>query len=144
MRVITMKRTKQEVYNEIKQMMGVVPTFFKSIPEDSLDMEWQLMKQIQMMDGPIPQKYRELMGIGIAAATKCKYCSYFHAEMAKLAGATDEEIQSAVQFAKTVTGWSTYLNGMQTDFPTFQRELQQVAKHVTMHAAPRASAQMSV
>ncbi len=63
----------------------------------------------------IPNKYKELIGIGIHAETRCRYCTLFHTEAARLFGASDEEIQEAVHYSKMTVGWSAYLNGMQVD-----------------------------
>jgi len=115
--------TPKEVYQEIEQTFGKVPTFFKSIPERSLALEWELFKVLQLNESPIPNKYKELIGIGIAAVTKCRYCSFYHTEVAKMFGATDEEIEDAVHFAKASAGWSAYLNGLQFDFEQFKKEL---------------------
>jgi AhpD family alkylhydroperoxidase len=121
---------RQQVYNEIQEMFGLVPTFFKSVPDSSLEMEWQLMKRVQFEEGPIPNKYRELLGLAIAAVTKCRYCAFFHMEAAKLNGATQEEIEDAVHFAKSSAGWSAYLNGLQFDFEEFKDEVLQIAQHI--------------
>ena len=126
--------TRQEVYREIEETLGVVPTMFKLLPDSSLELEWQLFKRVQMEEGPIPNKYRELIGVAIAAATKCRYCAFFHTEMAKLNGATEEEIEDAVHFAKSSAGWSTYINGLQVDYEQFTREVLQVVEHA--RAAP--------
>lgn len=115
--------TKKEVYQEIEQTFGKVPEFFKAIPERSLAAEWELFKVLQLNESPIPNKYRELIGIGIAAVSKCKYCAFYHTEVAKMFGATDEEIEDAVHFAKSSAGWSAYLNGLQFDYEEFKKEL---------------------
>jgi AhpD family alkylhydroperoxidase len=120
---------RQQIYGEIKEMFGLIPTFIKSIPDSSLEMEWNLMKQMEFGDGPIPNKYRELIGIGISAATKCRYCAYFHTEVARLYGATDEEIEQAVHYAKSTAGWSAYLNGLQFDYDQFQKEIAEAVKY---------------
>ena len=39
--------TREQVYQEMTEMMGSVPTFFKSIPDNSIATEWALFKQIQ-------------------------------------------------------------------------------------------------
>ena len=121
---------KQEIYKEIESALGQVPTFFKSIPESSLELEWKLFKLLELEQGAIPPKYRELIGVAVSAATKCHYCSFFHTGMAKLNGATDEEIEDAVHVAKNSAGWSTYLNGMQVDFEKFKSEVQEVGAYV--------------
>jgi len=125
--------TRNQVYSEIKEMFGMVPTFIKSIPDSSLEMEWNLIKTVQLDEGPIPNKYRELIGLGIAAATKCRYCAVFHTEIARLFGATDEEIENAVHFAKSTAGWSAYVNGMQFDFDQFRKEVAQMTDYVRKH-----------
>ena len=43
-------------------------------------------------DGAIPHKYRELIAVAVALATQCPYCIHAHAQAAKKAGATREEI----------------------------------------------------
>ncbi|NWG02861.1 MAG: DUF1059 domain-containing protein [Syntrophaceae bacterium] len=122
--------SRQEIYKEIEQTFGLVPSFFKLIPDSSLELEWRLFKRVQFDEGPIPNKYRELIGVGIAAITKCRYCSLYHTEVAKLNGATDAEIEDAVHFAKSSAGWSTYLNGMQVDYEQFKSEVNQAYEYV--------------
>ena len=122
--------SREEVYREMKGAFGLVPSFFKTMPDSSLELEWKLMKRVQMEPGAIPNKYRELIGLGISAVSKCRYCAFFHTEMAKLAGATDAEIEEAVHFAKSNAGWSAYLNGSQADFEKFKDEVRQMVKHV--------------
>jgi AhpD family alkylhydroperoxidase len=114
---------RKQVYKEIEDTLGVVPTFFRAVPDSTLELEWHLMKSVQMEPGPIPNKYRELIGLAMSAATRCRYCTFFHTEMAKLNGATDAEIEDAVHFAKSSAGWSTYLNGLQLDFEQFRTEI---------------------
>jgi len=122
--------SKQEVLNEIEQTFGIVPTMFSVLPESSIELEWNLFKRVQMEEGPIPAKYRELIGVAISAISKCRYCAYFHTEMAKLNGATDEEIEDAVHFAKASAGWSTYINGLQLNYKQFTKEIDAVCEHV--------------
>jgi AhpD family alkylhydroperoxidase len=121
--------TRQEVYQEIEQTFGLDPSMFKAIPDSSLELEWQLFKRVQLEDGPIPNKYRELIGLAIAGVTKCRYCAFYHTEIAKLFGATDEEIEDALHFAKSTAGWSAYVNGLQLDFEQFKDEILQACEH---------------
>ena len=127
--------SKVQIYEEIKETFGLVPTFFKAIPEASLELEWQLFKTLQLEESPIPNKYRELIGIAIAATSKCQYCTFFHTEIAKLHGATDEEIEDAVHFAKASAGWSAYLNGLQFDLSEFKDEVRQIGKYIQENTA---------
>ncbi|HEX2960468.1 MAG: carboxymuconolactone decarboxylase family protein [Bacteroidota bacterium] len=114
---------RKQVYKEVEEIFGAVPSFIKTLPDQTIGSEWDLFKKLQIDDGPIPQKYRELIGLGIAAVTKCRYCAYYHTAAAKLFGATDEEIQFAVHYAKSSAGWSAYLNGLQMPFEEFKQEI---------------------
>jgi len=119
---------REGIYREIEEVLGLVPTFLKAVPDSELELEWHLLKRVQMDEGPIPNKYRELIGLGIAATTKCRYCTLFHTEMARLNGATDAEIEDAVHFAKSSAGWSAYLNGLQFDFEQFRKEILEITE----------------
>ena len=119
---------REGIYREIEEVLGLVPTFLKAVPDSELELEWRLLKRVQMDEGPIPNKYRELIGLGIAATTRCRYCTLFHTEMARLNGATDAEIEDAVHFAKSSAGWSAYLNGLQFDFEQFRKEILEITE----------------
>ena len=122
--------TREQVYADIKDTLGVVPKFIETVPDASLGMEWELFKQVQLAEGPIPNKYRELIGLGIAAVTKCRYCLLFHTEAARVNGATDAEIEDAVHYAKSSAGWSAYISGMQTDFEQFKEDIHQATEYL--------------
>lgn len=126
--VINMNR--EEIYKDIEETFGLVPSFFKMVPDSSLELEWKLFKRVQLEDGPIPNKYRELIGLGIAATTKCRYCTLFHTEAARLNGATDAEIEDAVHFAKASAGWSAYINGLQMDYDEFKDEMKRIGEYL--------------
>lgn len=130
-------RPRAEVEAEIRQTLGLVPGFFARIPDHLLDAEWKVFGTIELGETLIPNKYKELMGVALHAETKCRYCTLFHTEAAKLFGATDEEIQEAVHYAKNSLGWSAYLNGMQTDYDEFAEELEQVGEFLSRQPAER-------
>jgi AhpD family alkylhydroperoxidase len=121
---------REQIYKEIEDMFGLVPSMFKSGPDSSLELEWKLFKRVQLEEGPIPNKYRELIGVAISAISKCRYCAVYHTELAKLNGASDAEIEDAVHYAKSSAGWSTYINGLQVDFETFKDEVNRACEHV--------------
>ena len=127
--------TRKEVYKDIEQTLGLVPGFFKVVPDSSLELEWELFKRIQLEESPIPNKYRELIGLAISGVIKCHYCAFYHTEVAKLFGATEEEIEDALHFAKSSAGWSTYINGLQIDFEKFKDEVLQACEHVRSNQA---------
>ena len=123
-------RPRREVEQEIRETIGLVPSFFDRIPDTYLDAEWYLFKKLQLGETLIPNKYKELMGVALHSETKCDYCTLFHTEAARLFGATDEEIQEAVHYAKMSLGWSAYLNGIQQDYDTFSEELHQIGEYL--------------
>jgi AhpD family alkylhydroperoxidase len=121
---------RAQVHQDIQETFGFVPTMFKSVPDAEIDAEWQLFKHLGVEDHVIPGKYKELIGLGISAVTKCRYCLFYHTEMAKLKGATDAEIEEALHFAKFSVGWSAYVTGLQTDVEQFKQEVVQACDHV--------------
>ncbi len=124
-------RPRAEVEREMKNTVGLVPSFFQRIPDEFLDLEWELFKRLELGQTLIPNKYKELMGIALHSATRCHYCTLFHTEAAKLFGASDREIEEAVHYAKMSLGWSAYLNGIQQDYQQFSQELQQMGKFLS-------------
>jgi AhpD family alkylhydroperoxidase len=122
-------KTREQVFKEVTDMFGLVPSFLKTMPDSTLEHEWELFRKIQFDEGAIPNKYRELIGLGISAVSKCRYCTLYHTEMAKFFGATDAEIEEAVHYAKSSAGWSAYLNGMQVDYEKFKDELRQAGEY---------------
>ena len=127
--------SRQDVHAEMKAMFGTVISFVDQVPDAFIDAEWDLMKRLQFAPTLIPNKYKELMGLAIAAVTRCRYCALFHTEAARLNGATDAEIEEAVHFAKIVTGWSVYLNGLQVDYDEFADEIRRVVGFVVAQNA---------
>lgn len=125
---------REQVYADMKQTLGLVPTFFKTLPDEFLDQEWGLFKSFQLGETQIPNKYKELIGIAISAVEKCRYCSLFHTEAAKLHGATQEEIEEAVHLAKASAGWSTYINGLQIDYDQFKQEMNHIVDYIKSQA----------
>lgn len=123
-------RPRSQVEQEIRDMLGLVPSFFERIPDAILDYEWTLFKRYEFEDTALTKKAKQLIGVAIHSETKCRYCSLFHTEVARLFGATEEEIQDAVHYAKHTVGWSTYLNGIRQDFDEFENELKEIIEYV--------------
>src|SRR5947208_15947617 len=119
------------VREDIEETLGLVPEFFDRVPDYLLPTEWASFKSLQLSDQTaIPNKYKELIGLAVSGATRCRYCCYFHTEAARLFGATEEEITETAMIAKNTMGWSTYLNTLQFDYDAFTAEFDQVTAHV--------------
>jgi AhpD family alkylhydroperoxidase len=124
--------SKKELLADIKTTLGIVPGFFEMMPEDSLPMEWGLFKRYVLQPkSEIPPKYRELIGLGAAAAKQCWYCANFHTGVARLHGATDAEIEETIHLARFGASWSAYLNGSVYGHDKFMKEIQAVGKHLS-------------
>jgi AhpD family alkylhydroperoxidase len=132
--------SKEEIFAEITQALGKVPGFFESIPEESLEAEWALFKRFELSPSSLEPKVRELIGIAVAASEHCWYCANFHTGLARFHGATDDEVQEAVHFAKFSTGWSTYLNGLVYDQEKFLSELHEVGAYLDSQRKQQAKA----
>lgn len=135
---MAISRPRREVEAEIKETLGLVPSFFDAMPDETLDLEWTLFQRFEMQEEgmAIPAKFRQLMGVAIHSETKCEYCTLFHTELARLLGATDEEIQEAVHYAKHTLGISAYLNGIREPRDRFEDELRQILDHLGNSAPP--------
>ena len=119
-----------DVEADIRETLGIVPEFFAEVPDILIEAEWGSFKGLMLSETAIPNKYKELIGLGVSGATRCKYCVYYHTEAARLFGATEEEINEAAMVAKNTMGWSTYLNTRAFDYDRFTKEFDQIAEHV--------------
>lgn len=122
--------TREEIFRDIEGTLGMVPTMFRAVPSDTLELEWTLFKQVQLSEETLPAKYRELIGLAAGAALGDQYCVVAHRELARVCGATDEEIEGAIRLAKGVAGWGTYMRGLDLNIDDFRGEISQVCNFV--------------
>ena len=130
---------RRDVERDIEETLGLVPEFFRRVPDYLIPTEWASFKSLELSDQTaIPNKYKELIGLAVSGATRCRYCCYFHTEAARLFGASEDEITETALIAKNTMGWSTYLNTLQFDYDQFVEEFDQVTAHVReqMAASP--------
>jgi AhpD family alkylhydroperoxidase len=64
-----------------------------------------------MAAGAIPVKYKELMALAVAFTTQCPYCIEIHANKARQAGVTDQEISEAVFVAAALRAGGAVTHG---------------------------------
>ena len=120
----------EETVKEIENTFGMLPGFMRNTPKDILPQMWPLFKKYQMGTSIIPQKYREMMMLAAAAATKCPYCQTYHKEIAKMYGATVEELNELAVIIGQTSFCSNVLHPQNYDYDTFVRELQQIGEHL--------------
>ncbi len=121
----------ESAIKDIKKTMGVVLDQFKKIPHDVVPHEWALMKEYSFSETKIPAKYRELMGLAVAATIKCPYCVYFHTQAARMNGATDDEIAETAFLARFTTGWSEILHATSIDLEEFKKQMGEVEAYLS-------------
>src|SRR5512141_2100922 len=129
----TVEKTKQDgsaIREEIKQTFGEVPSWVDEMPESALGGFWSMMRDFQLAETTIPGKYKELIGLAVSGATRCRYCTLFHTEAARLNGATDEEISEASFMGSLTMAASTFVNAEQIDYDQFAKETRQIVQYV--------------
>jgi AhpD family alkylhydroperoxidase len=126
-----------DVFRDVEQVLGQIPSWMREMPPEGLAGFWGLMKDFYLAETTIPNKYKELIGLAVSGATRCKYCALFHTEAAKLFGATDAEIAEASLMGGMTMIASTFLNGQQTDYETFAKETREIIEYVRAHQQPR-------
>jgi AhpD family alkylhydroperoxidase len=80
----------KENLTKIKKMNELAPEVMKAF--------WAFDK-LSVAEGAIPVKYKELIAVAVAVTTQCPYCIAIHADNARKAGATDEELTEATVVA---------------------------------------------
>lgn len=131
--------TRQEIIQDIQQTVGSSPDFLTNFPDQMLEHVWGYIKGFQLAETTIPNKYKELMGLGVASQMQCPYCIYFHTEAAKFWGATETEIREALTMAMGTAGLSTYIAGTGYDTDRFKQETDRILDHVRQQAQQRAA-----
>ena len=115
--------------DEMKSATGTVPAMMRAYPDHMRAGAWEWFKATQG-SGAIPSKYGELMSLAVASQIPCDYCIYAHTTMAKMLGATDEEIREAVVKAAETRHWSTVLNGNDVSLDAFKKEWDGILAHM--------------
>ena len=121
---------RQETYKEVTEALGLVPQWMEQMPEGALQGFWGMARDFWLKETKLPNKYKELIGIAVSGATRCKYCVLFHTEAARLFGATDEEIAEASMMSGITMCGSTFVNAQQIDYEKFRQETRDIITYV--------------
>ena len=122
--------TRQEVYTEVKKTMGLVPKWIEELPEGVIQGFWTTARDFWLKETQIPNKYKELIGVAVSGATRCKYCALFHTEAARLFGANDQEIAEASAMGAVTMLASTFINAQQIDYEQFRKETTAIVAYI--------------
>jgi hypothetical protein len=64
--------SRQDILNEVTQMMGSVPGWVSGIPDPQLEHQWELIKWV-MSDTALSARDKALVAFGAAEAVHCPY-----------------------------------------------------------------------
>ena len=76
----------------------------------------------KIFSGVIPTKYAQLAALSASVAMRCEYCIPAHKSMAIAAGASEEEIRTAIAIAADVALNSSMLYGSEFDMEEFKKK----------------------
>jgi AhpD family alkylhydroperoxidase len=120
----------EDTLKDIKENLGIVPGYMEALPEDVLIHDWALYKKYYIEESEIPAKYKEMIGLAIAANIKCPYCQYDHLNAVKFEGATDKELAEVFYMASFTSRWSAMLHAQNYDMETFIKESKMISEHL--------------
>ena len=104
------------------------PDYFKqTLSDQALKSHWEEQLAVMNPKGALDGKTKQLIGLAVAAQITCAYCVYGHTKLAKAAGATDAQIQEAIETAALVRFNSTMLQGSGYDLQKFQQEVDRLS-----------------
>ncbi len=125
---------------DIRQGFGSVPDFLKKFPEAGLAGAWIELRDVELdPKTALPGKYKSLIGLAVASQIPCRFCVIADTELARLEGASQQEIAEAIAMAAIVRHWSTFLNGLQIDEVGFRKDVDRLVRNARKMAATGAA-----
>ena len=101
-----------KAYKDIKQALGVVPTFVKAVPDEAVGAAWDEWSAIEISSNTaLPGKTKELIALGIAHITQCPWCIDAHVKKAEKAGATEQELAEVIFVAMAMASGAAWSHG---------------------------------
>ncbi len=122
----TDKATIQKTKNEIIGTFGFYPTIFEIIPDYQVPGMWAYFNAANGPQNAIPPKYRELINLAVAAQIPCDYCIYYHTEVAKAMGASEDEVKEAIVSASSTRAFSMIIQGNGVELDQFKDEFKKM------------------
>jgi AhpD family alkylhydroperoxidase len=122
--------------DDMQRSFGFVPEFARMFPPGALPGAWRQMRDVELNPTTaISGKYKTLISVAVASQIPCRYCLISDTELARLEGATDQEIAEAVAMAAFVRNWSTLVGGLQMDEAAYRKDMDRIARAVGKLAA---------
>ena len=128
-----------ETREEVEEHLGQVPSWIENLSEPASDHSWGLVRDFELGETELSAREKALIGVGVAAAIECPYCTYFHKAEARMEDVAEDELEEAVNLAGTTKYFSTVLHGAEVDLDEFTDETDELVEHVEeMRAAAEA------
>jgi uncharacterized peroxidase-related enzyme len=105
----------KQVYNEIQDAFGMVPNFFKAqatVDPKWLELNWQRQKLIMLTEGGLDRKTKEIIAMVVSMVNHCEYCSLAHESMARMVGASKEEIDEVRMVVELFSSFNTIADSL--------------------------------
>jgi len=67
--------------------------------------------KVALEEGAIPKTYKQLIAIGVALTTQCRYCIEVHGQDALKAGASEEELTEVIHVAAALRAGGAITQG---------------------------------
>ena len=125
-----MHSQRKTAENQITELMGFVPDFYKALPDATFNEAWQLQRSLELGETVLGAKTKELVGIAVASQIKCKYCIYFHTKAAETFGASKEEIREAALMGGMTNMMSNAISAGQVDIDDFKKDVDRAIAHI--------------
>ena len=91
-----------DVKKQFKRMRELAPEPFRA---------WLEFDGKAFQPGALPAKTKELIALGIAQITQCPWCIDAHADRARKAGATDQEIGEVIFVSMAMAAGAAWSHG---------------------------------
>ena len=114
--------TREEIYKDIEETLGGVGGYIEKLYDSQLELMWETTKQTFLSDMSLGLKVNALTALSAAYALDCEYWIEFHSQTARLAGASEENIQDVKKLSEFSAQWSQFLEGINYDFKQWKEE----------------------
>lgn len=103
----------KNVYAEIKQMFGAVPSFLQAMAHhpEYLEAWWQKLKVV-MAPGKLDRKTKEVIALAVSATNNCEFCIHVHTATLKKLGVDDAGIVELMAVVELFNGLNKFLDGL--------------------------------
>jgi uncharacterized peroxidase-related enzyme len=114
-----------ELYDEIRDRLGMVPNFFRALAAadpDWLRMSWNRWKTIMGQERELDRKTKEMLALAVSLVNDCSYCKGAHSQMAKAAGASEMELTELREVVELFASFNSIADSLDVSLDEELRE----------------------